>query len=137
MKELKERIREIAESLQDEMLSFAQKVIRCPSLSGEEEKVAKLYLQELQRLGYDEAFLDQYGNVVGIVKGTEEGPSIMYNGHLDHVDIGDPDEWKGYEPYGGKIDESMILKEDRSGEERTQVIHGRAASDTKSGMPTI
>lgn len=116
------------------MLSFAQKVIRCPSLSGEEEKVAKLYLQELQRLGYDEAFLDQYGNVVGIVKGTEEGPSIMYNGHLDHVDIGDPDEWKGYEPYGGKIDESMILKEDRSGEERTQVIHGRAASDTKSGM---
>ena len=134
MKELKERIREIAENLQDEMLSFTQKVIQCPSLSGEEENVAMLYLQELQKLGYDEAFLDKYGNVVGIVKGTEDGPSIMYNGHLDHVDIGDLDEWKGYEPYGGKIDESMILKEDRNGEERTQVIHGRAASDTKSGM---
>ena len=47
-------------------------------------------LQELQRLGYEAACVDDLGNVMGMVHGNAEGPTIMYNANLHHADIGDP-----------------------------------------------
>jgi putative selenium metabolism hydrolase len=131
---MKERISEIAKVLEPDMISFAQKLIRCPSLSGQEKEVALIIKEELEKLGYDEAFIDDYGNVVGIVHGTKPGNTIMYNGHIDHVDIGERSEWGKYDPYGGEIDEVLVQNEARDAQETAQVIHGRAASDTKGGM---
>ena len=116
------------------MIDFAQRAVQTPSLSGEEKGMADLMLAELEKLGYDEVFRDDWGNVVGIVKGTEPGPVIMYNGHLDHVDTGDYSEWGGYDPYGGLIDEVEMFNEAGDAQEVTKVIHGRAASDTKCGI---
>lgn len=134
MKELKQRVTELASEYKNAMIDLTRRVIRCPSLSGDEEKVAGIYMEEMERLGYDEVFSDEYGNIVGIVRGTIPGPAIMYNGHLDHVDVGDKKEWHGYDPYGGEMDESLIMNEEGTKEETALVIHGRAASDTKSGM---
>lgn len=128
------RIRELAEELRPGMIDLAQRAIRCPSLTGEEEAVSEIFLQELQKLGYDEAFRDDWGNIVGIVHGTEDGPTIMYNGHMDHVDVGDPSEWGGYDPYSGVIDVDEMENEARDALEKTEVIHGRAAADTKCGI---
>jgi len=128
------RAKELAVELKPAMLDLAQRAIRCPSLSGEEEAVSEIFLAELKKLGYDEAFRDDWGNIVGIVYGTEDGPTIMYNGHMDHVDIGDPSEWGGYEPYGGVIDVADIFNEAGTELEKAEVIHGRAAADTKSGI---
>lgn len=128
------RIRELAEELRPGMIDLAQRAIRCPSLTGEEEAVSEIFLQELQKLGYDEAFRDDWGNIVGIVHGTEDGPTIMYNGHMDHVDVGDPSEWGGYDPYSGVIDVDEMENEARDTLEKTEVIHGRAAADTKCGI---
>ena len=99
-----ERIRTLAVEMKPGMLDLAQRIIRCPSLTGEEKGVADILLDELNKLGYDDVFRDDWGNVVGIVHGTENGPTIMYNGHMDHVDIGAVSEWMGYDPYGGAID---------------------------------
>ena len=129
-----DRVKELAIELKPAMLDLAQRAIRCPSLTGEEGAVSEIFLSELQKLGYDEAFRDEWGNIVGIVYGTEEGPTIMYNGHMDHVDVGDPSEWGGYDPYGGVIDVAEIYNEAGTALEKTQVIHGRAAADTKSGI---
>ena len=129
-----DRVKELAVELKPAMLDLAQRAIRCPSLSGEEGAVSEIFLAELQKLGYDEAFRDEWGNIVGEVYGTEEGPTIMYNGHLDHVDVGDPSEWGGYEPYGGVIDVAEIYNEAGTALEKAEVIHGRAAADTKSGI---
>lgn len=128
------RIRELAEELRPGMIDLAQRAIRCPSLTGEEEAVSEIFLAELQKLGYDEAFRDDWGNIVGIVHGTEDGPTIMYNGHMDHVDVGDPSEWGGYDPYSGVIDVDEMENEARDALEKTEVIHGRAAADTKCGI---
>lgn len=128
------RTRELAEELRPGMIDLAQRAIRCPSLTGEEEAVSEIFLQELQKLGYDEAFRDDWGNIVGIVHGTEDGPTIMYNGHMDHVDVGDPSEWGGYDPYSGVIDVDEMENEARDALEKTEVIHGRAAADTKCGI---
>jgi putative selenium metabolism hydrolase len=128
-----ERAKEIAQSLYEEMIEFTRELIRCPSVSGTEENVADLYMQEMEKLGYDEVFRDDWGNVVGIVKGNVSGPTIMYNGHMDHVDPGNLDEWGGYDPYGAQMDEWEMFNEDNSKKEVTEVIHGRAASDVKAG----
>lgn len=129
----KDRLAQIAKEYDPAMIEFAQKIISCPSLSGEEKEVAALELAELKKLKYDDAFIDDYGNVIGVVRGNIPGPVIMYNGHLDHVDIGDSEAWNGYDPYGAVIDEAEMFDETGKKKEKTKVIHGRAASDTKAG----
>ena len=91
----------------------------------------------MKKLGYDEVFRDAWGNVIGVINGTESGPSILFNGHLDHVDTGDYSEWGGYDPYGAVIDRDEMYNQDMNGYEETEVIHGRAAADVKGGGATM
>lgn len=123
----------LAAELKPAAVEFCQRLIRVPALPGEEKNVADLYLAEMEKLGYDEVFRDSWGNVVGIIRGTQPGPTIMYNAHLDHVEPGDPAEWLGYDPYGAVIDVDLMENQDRTGTELTEVIHGRAAADVKGG----
>ncbi len=123
----------IISELKPRMVDFCQRLIRVPALSGDEKGVADLYISEMERLGYDEVFRDEWGNVVGIICGQIPGPSVMFNGHLDHVDTGDYSEWGGYDPYGGVIDVSKVFNMDMTEEEDAEVIHGRAAADVKGG----
>lgn len=132
MSEITMKLKEISESLNDEAIAFAQKLIQTPSISGNERDVADLLIAEMEKLGYDQVFRDDMGNVVGIVEGSKEGPTIMYNSHLDHVSPGDANNWEGYNPYGGEID--ICAVDDQDGNtDQAECIHGRAASDVKGG----
>lgn len=132
-KEVYDQINEIAAELKADCLKFIQKMIQTPSISGNEFEMTEVVIAELNKLGYDEVFRDKYGNVIGIIKGEEDGPTIMYNSHLDHVDPGDPDNWEGYDPYGGQIDVCECDNADRTAKEMVECVHGRGASDVKSG----
>lgn len=123
----------ISKEYKKDLVSFAQKLIQTPSISRNEKDVADLYLKEMEKLGYDEVFRDEMGNVVGIVKGEEEGPSIMYNSHMDHVSPGERAAWGKYDPYGGQIDICEVDSKNKDRTERTECIHGRGASDVKGG----
>lgn len=131
-KEMKSAIKELAEVMYDDMIEFAVKLIQTPSISGDEKGVADLNMAEMEKLGYDEVFRDDQGNVVGIVKGTEAGPTIMYNSHMDHVSPGDYNNWEGYDPYGALIDVCKVDTQSKE-EDEAECIHGRAASDVKGG----
>ncbi|ADY55680.1 peptidase dimerization domain protein [Syntrophobotulus glycolicus DSM 8271] len=133
METIQETITKLAEELKPALVDFCQRLIRVPALSGAEKGVADLYLAEMEKLGYDRYFRDKWGNVIGIIEGTEPGPAIMYNAHLDHVDTGDYSEWGGYDPYGAEIDVNEMENQDRDGYEQAEVIHGRAAADVKGG----
>lgn len=133
MKDIRDVILKLAEELKPQMVDFCQRLIRVPALSGEEKGVADLYLAEMEKVGFDRSFRDKWGNVIGIIEGTEPGPAIMYNAHLDHVDTGDYSEWGGYDPYGAEIDVNEMENQDRDGYESVEVIHGRAAADVKGG----
>lgn len=75
-------------------VSFAQRLIRTPSMSGEEATLAALVAGELRRLGYDEVWGDAAGNVYGRLYGRDRTlPALVLNTHLDHVDPGDPSLW--------------------------------------------
>ncbi|MDQ7097146.1 M20/M25/M40 family metallo-hydrolase [Desulfosporosinus sp. PR] len=133
MEAIEMAVNKLAEDFKPAVVDFCQRLIRIPALSGDEKGVADLYLTEMEKLGYDRCFRDRWGNVIGIIEGTEPGPAIMYNAHLDHVDTGDYSEWNGYDPYGAAIDFAEMENQDRDGFERVEVIHGRAAADVKAG----
>jgi putative selenium metabolism hydrolase len=76
----------------------------------------------MERLGYDEAWIDDWGNAVGLLRGQGSGRSVMFNGHMDHVDPGDPKDWP-YPPYGGEIHDERLW--------------GRGAADMKGPLAAM
>lgn len=126
-------LKKIAPEYEDAMVDFARRLIQAKCISSHEKEVADLYIAEMKQLGYDEVFRDDAGNVVGIIKGNEEGPTIMYNSHMDHVSEGDVNNWEGYDPYGALIDVCEVDNQEKTAKEKTACIHGRAASDVKAG----
>jgi succinyl-diaminopimelate desuccinylase len=104
-----------------ELLAFAQKLLRTPSRSGEEGNVAALIRDEMGRLGYGEAWIDEAGNAVGRLTGGPATP-LMFNGHMDHVDAGDPQHWP-HPPFGGEV---------HGGE-----LWGRGAADMKGAVAAM
>ncbi|MBC2582367.1 M20/M25/M40 family metallo-hydrolase [Clostridium sp. DJ247] len=133
MENIIEKVKELGEELKPEVIRFTQKLIQTPSISSTEKELADMLLAEMEALGYDEYFRDDMGNIVGIVNGTEVGPTIMYNAHMDHVSPGDINNWEGYDPYGGIIDICEVDNQDKTTKELAECIHGRAASDVKGG----
>ncbi len=131
--EIFEKVVELAAKYKEDAVKFTQKLVQTPSISGEEGDLTELLLAEMKKVGYDECFRDDQGNIIGLVKGDEEGPTIMYNSHMDQVAPGDPNNWEGYEPYGGQIDVCEIDNQDKTGKDKTECIHGRGASDVKAG----
>lgn len=89
-------------------IDFAQRLLRIPSLPGQEGELAALVQAEMTRLGFDEVGRDEAGNVIGRVKGEGTAPSIMFNTHLDHVDPGDARRWPS-PPYGGELREGRLV----------------------------
>ena len=111
----------LAEASRAEMVAFAQRLVQTPSLPGQEEAMAALVQAEIVRLGYDQVWIDEVGNVVGRVAGGD-GPPLLFNGHMDHVDAGDPARWP-YPPFGGEI---------HGGE-----LWGRGAADMKGAVAAM
>lgn len=131
--EIYDKVVELSAQFKQDAVKFTQKLIQTPAISGEEGDLTELLLAEMEKIGYDEYFRDAQGNIIGIVKGDGEGPTIMYNSHMDHVDPGDPNNWEGYDPYGGEIDVCEIDNQEKTAKDKTECIHGRGASDVKAG----
>lgn len=89
------------------MIAFCQQLVQTPSPSGEEEAIAALITAEMRRLGYDEVWTDEWGNVIGLLRGQGTGGSVMFNGHMDHVDSGNPEDWS-HPPLGGEIHDDLL-----------------------------
>jgi succinyl-diaminopimelate desuccinylase len=112
-------IRSAAEKYYDPMIEFARASIQTKSLSGQEQDMARLLKEELVKVGYDEVWIDDAGNVIGKLEGAGSGKSVQFNSHIDHVHEGDPGLWSR-PPYAGVIEDD--------------VLYGRAASDVKGGL---
>lgn len=93
--------RTLAQAHATELVDFVQRLVQTPSLPGHEGEVASIVAREMRHLGYDEVTTDRVGNVVGVMRGAV-APSLMFNGHMDHVDPGDPRGWP-YPPYSGAV----------------------------------
>jgi succinyl-diaminopimelate desuccinylase len=112
-------IRAAAEKYYEPMIEFARESVRTKSLSGQEQDMANLLKEELEKLGYDKIWIDEAGNTIGKLNGSGSGKSVQFNSHIDHVHEGDPGLWTR-PPYEGTIEDD--------------ILYGRAASDVKGGL---
>ncbi len=88
-------------------VEFLQRLIRTPGLPGQEGETARLVQQQMQRLGYADVRIDEAGNVLGRVRGRGAAPPVIFNTHLDHVDVGDHGAWP-HPPFGGEIHDGSV-----------------------------
>lgn len=121
---------------------FLQRLVQERSVRGEESKAQAIVIEKLREIGltldiweikeeelkrhpaYCSDRSDYRGNpnVVGVLKGSGGGKSMILNGHIDVVPEGDLTNWK-YDPYSGKIDNGRI--------------YGRGATDMKGGTVSL
>ncbi|MEM7736226.1 MAG: M20/M25/M40 family metallo-hydrolase [Deinococcota bacterium] len=105
-------------------------LISCHTPSGRERAAADCLVQAFQTLNYDEAYIDAAGNAVGILhcedsrgNSPEAGPTVMLNGHIDTVALGDETLW-AHPPLSGAV----------SDEEDGTRMWGRGACDMKAAV---
>jgi len=106
----------------EQIIELCRSMIRRPSLSGREEHVAKVVHDAMVYLGYDEVRSDRYGNIVGKISFTQPGKTLLFEGHMDHVDVGDVSKWS-VDPYGAVVQD--------------QKIYGRGATDMKGNLAAM
>lgn len=86
----------------EQLISLCQSLIRIPSLSGQEEQVARFIEKTMHAYGYDEVQIDKHGSVLGCIRGKRPGKRILMDGHIDTVDIADRDRWT-HDPFAPKL----------------------------------
>jgi acetylornithine deacetylase len=134
-------LRRTVERALPDSVSFLQKLVRIPSLLGNEEPAQRLVEERLQELGFavrsiepDAARLAEHPDsgvplmpyegrrcLVGELEGGD-GPRLLLNGHVDVVSEEPADRWTR-PPYGAEI-----------GGER---LYGRGACDMKGGIAAM
>jgi len=136
------RLREAVAAERPAMVELLQELVRTPSVGGTrgeselQERLARdfaasgletdlwpLPLAELERApdfpGVEVARRDAFG-VVGRLKGRGGGPTLMLNGHVDVVPLGDLAAWTNGDPFAGTIANGRL--------------YGRGACDMKGGL---
>lgn len=110
-------IRAAAKGYESAMTAFLRDLIRIPGESCGEEGHARRIVAEMEKLGFDEAYIDPQGNAIGWM-GTGERV-VAFDGHIDTVGIGERANWR-FDPYEGYETETEI--------------GGRGASDQLGGI---
>lgn len=107
---------------ENQVIELCQSMIRAKSYSGQEQDAAKVLEHFFRANGYDEIIRDNYGNVIGHIKGKKPGPKILFDGHMDTVPVTDESEWP-FPPFAGVIAEGRL--------------YGRGASDMKGALSAM
>jgi putative selenium metabolism hydrolase len=104
-----------------ELIEFLQDIVRTPSFSEQEDRVATRIAAAMRRAGFREVLTDRIGNVVARTA-TRKRPLLLLNGHMDTVGVGDPAAWT-YNPFGADIVDG--------------VLYGRGACDMKGALTAM
>jgi len=98
---------------EDALIDKVRTMLRTPSLSGEEEKVARLFTEgmtslgmraELQPVPASSKMAASY-NAIGRLAGSGGGRALLFSGHIDHNPI--VSGWT-HDPYGAQIIDGWI-----------------------------
>ncbi|MCD8121684.1 MAG: YgeY family selenium metabolism-linked hydrolase [Clostridiales bacterium] len=100
-----------------ELIACYRDAIRIRSYSDEEGEVARMLVERMKALDFDEAYIDRTGNVVGRVG---NGPRVVhFDSHMDNVQVNDPEDWIA-PPFSADIVDGMV--------------YGRGSVDMKGGL---
>jgi tetrahedral aminopeptidase len=65
-------------------LDLVQKLLDAPGIGGREDRVREIVKQEMESL-VDEVSFDALGSVIGVKKGSGNGPKVMLAAHMDEI----------------------------------------------------
>lgn len=105
------------DNIYDNLIDFAARAVRTRSYSDEEGDFARLIVEEMKSLDFDEAYIDPAGNAVGRV--GNGSTVIHFDGHMDTVEVNDAELWE-VPPFEGRIVDG--------------VLWGRGSVDMKSAL---
>ena len=100
--------------LSDDVISLLADLVRIPSVCGEEGRVAQFIAEWLVKNGLPVEMLEVKPgrpNTLSRVKGSQDGPRLMLNGHMDTVPPGTG--WK-HDPFGAEIENGRCTAAGRS-----------------------
>jgi acetylornithine deacetylase len=117
-----------------DVIDLARSLIQIPSYTGEESELAHFVVDYMHKAGMEAEIHEvplESGkishNAVGFVRGTQHGPSLMFNGHLD------TEPWLGRE----FDDLSTWQRNPFAAEVEGGWIYGKAAYDDKAGLASM
>lgn len=107
---------------EEQIIALCQELIQKKSYSGNEGLAIASLHKAFDKCGYDDVFIDEYGSIIGHIKGKRPGKKILFDGHIDTVPVPDEAKWQ-YPPYGGELIDNKI--------------YGRGASDMKGALSAM
>ncbi|WP_153730902.1 YgeY family selenium metabolism-linked hydrolase [Sporosarcina obsidiansis] len=111
----------LAKERAEEVVQLCSSLVKIPSLSGEEQKVANFIKHYAEKIGFDEVKIDELGNVAAIINGSEEGPTVLLDGHIDTVPVQESN-WNEH-PFSGSVRDGKVF--------------GRGTSDMKGAVSAM
>ena len=118
MNDLINQLNEKIAAAESDILRFFRDIVAIPSMNSDIERVGQRVGAEMEKLGYDEVYVDKYGSIVGKIGSGSR--ILLYDTHLDTVGIGDPAQWP-WDPFVGKVEDGNL--------------YARGALDEKNSTP--
>jgi len=90
----------------EDIVRFLRELCAIPSYESQIRAVGERAEAEMKKLGFEETWFDQMGNIVGRIG---NGPvKLLYDSHIDTVGIGDPSAWE-WDPFEGKVEDGVLF----------------------------
>ncbi|WP_438315383.1 YgeY family selenium metabolism-linked hydrolase [Sporosarcina sp. FA9] len=111
----------LTENQRHSVIELCQELVRVTSYSGEEKEVAEKITEYAHLNNFDDVVTDDFGNVMLIMNGNQDGPIVLFDGHIDTVSV-QKENWT-VEPFSGEIKDGKI--------------YGRGTSDMKGAVSAM
>lgn len=111
----------LTEQQKQQVIELCQDLVQIPSYSGQENKVAETIKTYAKHHKFDDVITDELGNVMLVMNGDQEGPTILFDGHIDTVTV-QKENWT-VDPFSGEIKDGKI--------------YGRGTSDMKGAVSAM
>jgi acetylornithine deacetylase/succinyl-diaminopimelate desuccinylase family protein len=115
-------------SYRDRVVALTQRLVRIPSENppGKTREACDVVAEELTGAGFSVRYVEDtpgFVSVIGEYTFSDDGPTLVFNGHLDVVPVGDSrDDWT-HEPFGGEVQDGRI--------------YGRGSLDMKGAVSAV
>lgn len=112
----------LTEQRRNDLTQLCREMLKTYSVTGSEKNIALLIRDAMKSVGFDEAWVDEQGNVIGKIKGSGNGKTVLLDGHIDTVEVSDKDKWT-HDPFGAEVQDGKI--------------YGRGAADMKGALAAM
>ena len=89
------------------LIKTCQDLLQVPSYTGQEQEIAELLVEKMLALGFDSAWVDGVGNVIGEIRGNNPGPNLLFDGHIDTIPVSGSEIWIK-DPFEGLLENGRI-----------------------------